>query len=313
MLAAELLRRLGVQVTGIIFETPFFGSARGVAAAARLNIPHRVLNITEDHLAMVKAPRHGYGKNMNPCIDCHAMMFARAGQLLEEHGASFLFSGEVLGQRPMSQNPRALKLVEDMSGFGGLILRPLSAKLLPVTRPEEQGLVDRERLLGLEGRSRKPQMELAREWGLTEFPTPGGGCLLTDPGFSERLRELLGARPLAGAVEVEKLKFGRHFRLSGGAKVVVGRHHRDNEELAELAEAGDILLRQREAPGPLALLDADACAEDLATAASITARYTKAGAAGNRVVIQATGPGGMEEDLEVDPMGLVELERYRVG
>jgi len=152
MLAAELLRRQGIQVTAIIFQTPFFGSTKGVAAARQLGISYRIEDITVDHLVMVKAPHFGYGKNMNPCIDCHAMMFAKAGELMEELEAQFLFSGEVLGQRPMSQNIKALKLVEEASGYQGLILRPLSAKLLPETVPEKDGLVDRKQMMDIQGR-----------------------------------------------------------------------------------------------------------------------------------------------------------------
>jgi len=154
MLAARLLQEQGIEVTGITFRTPFFGSAQGEAAARSLDIKHLVLDITEDHLEMVKAPRYGYGRNMNPCIDCHAMMFCKAGDLMDSLEAQFLFSGEVLGQRPMSQNVKALRTVEKASGYPGLILRPLSARLLPETEPEMKGLVDRQNLLDIQGRSR---------------------------------------------------------------------------------------------------------------------------------------------------------------
>jgi len=313
MLAAELLRRQGIEVTGVIFQTPFFGSDRGVAAARQLGIPFRVEDITSDHLDMVKAPRHGYGKNMNPCIDCHAMMFSKAGGLLRELGSDFLFSGEVLGQRPMSQNIKALKLVEETSGCQGIILRPLSAKLLPETEPEKKGLVDRKQLMDIQGRSRKRQMAMAQKWGLTQYPNPGGGCLLTDPGFSVRLAELLDATPSAGPAEVERLKLGRHFRLPGGSKAVVGRHHRDNEDLQSLVREGDIVLKQYEAPGPLTVLDGGATEPDLLRAASITARYTKSGSSGESVSIQVTRYGVDEDVLKVQPMSLMEIEEYRVG
>jgi len=313
MLACELLRRQGIEVTGIIFQTPFFGSTRGVASATQLGIPYRVEDITPDHLAMVKAPKYGYGKNMNPCIDCHAMMFEKAGGLMGELGAHFLFSGEVLGQRPMSQNMKALKLVEEASGFQGLILRPLSARLLPETKPEINGQVDRKKLMDIQGRSRKIQMQLAKEWGLNEFPTPGGGCLLTDPGFSLRLEELFDEVPSADSMEVEKLKLGRHFRLPGGSKAVVGRHHKDNEELLLLAGEGDILLKQSDAPGPLTVLDKGASEPDIMIAAALTARYTKSGTAGDRVSIVVIGTGGEEKILEVQPMSLMDVEEYRVG
>jgi len=313
MLAAQLLRRQGIEVTGIIFQTPFFGSSRGVAAARQLGIAYRVEDITPDHLAMVKAPRYGYGKNMNPCIDCHAMMFQKAGDLMAEMGAHFLFSGEVLGQRPMSQNIKALRLVEEASHYEGLILRPLSARLLPETDPEKKGWVDRGQLMDIQGRSRKRQMQLAHEWGLTEFPTPGGGCLLTDPGFSVRLEELLGSVPSAGPADVEKLKLGRHFRLPGGSKAVVGRHHQDNEDLQLLMGQGDILLKQHDAPGPLTVLDGNASERDIRLASELTARYTKAGASGDSVSIIVLKPGGDEDLLEVNPMSLVDVEGYRVG
>lgn len=313
MLAAELLRRQGIEVTGIIFQTPFFGSTRGVAAARQIGIPYRVEDITLDHLVMVKAPNYGYGKNMNPCIDCHAMMFEKAGDIMRELGAHFLFSGEILGQRPMSQNIKALKLVEEASGYPGLILRPLSAKLLAETDPEKNGQVDRKQLMDIQGRSRKRQMEMAQNWGLTEFPTPGGGCLLTDPGFSVRLEELFDATPAADPIDVEKLKLGRHFRLPGGSKAIVGRYHQDNEDLKLLIREGDILLKQSDAPGPLAILDPNATMQDVLTAAALTARYTKAGASGDKVFILVIKPGDDEEVLEVQPMSLMDVEDYRVG
>ncbi len=313
MLSAELLRRQGIEVTGIIFQTPFFGSTRGVAAAQQLGIAYRVEDITSDHLAMVKAPDHGYGKNMNPCIDCHAMMFEKAGGLMRELEARFLFSGEILGQRPMSQNIKALKIVEEASGYGGLILRPLSAKLLPETEPEKNGWVDRNQLLDIQGRSRKRQMQMAQDWGLKEFPTPGGGCLLTDPGFSVRLAELFDANPSAGPMDVEKLKLGRHFRLPGGSKIVVGRHHQDNEDLQLLIREADIVMKQSDAPGPLTVLDGNASEADILLAAALTARYTKAGTSGSKVSILVIKSGGDEDVLEVEPMSLMDVEEYRVG
>jgi tRNA U34 2-thiouridine synthase MnmA/TrmU len=313
MLAAELLRRQGIEVTAIIFQTPFFGSTRGVAAATQLGIPYRVEDITLDHLAMVKAPNYGYGRNMNPCIDCHAMMFEKAGGLMERLGANFLFSGEVLGQRPMSQNIKALKLVEEASGYQGLILRPLSAKLLLETDPEKSGQVDREQLMDVQGRSRKRQMQMAQDWGFTDFPTPGGGCLLTDPGFSVRLEELFDTNPSADSIDIEKLKLGRHFRLPGGSKAIVGRHHEDNEDLKTLIREGDIMLKQSDAPGPLAILDPNASEQDILMAAALTARYTKAGTSGDKVLILVIKPGDDEKVLEVQPMSLLTVEDYRVG
>lgn len=241
------------------------------------------------------------------------MMFEKAGELMASLGAQFLFSGEVLGQRPMSQNMKALKLVESASGYEDLILRPLSAKLLPTTEPERTGQVDRKQLLDIQGRSRKRQMRMAEDWGLNEYPSPGGGCLLTDPGFSMRLEELFDATPTAGPVDIEKLKLGRHFRLPGGSKAVVGRHHQDNEDLKLLVQNSDILMKQSDAPGPLTILDGNASESDIACAASLTARYTKAGTSGMKVLILTIKPGCHEDVVEVSPMSLLDVEEYRVG
>jgi tRNA U34 2-thiouridine synthase MnmA/TrmU len=312
MLAARLLLGQGLAVTGITFVTPFFGSARGEASARQLGIPLEVVDITDEHLAMVKDPPHGYGRNMNPCIDCHAMMFAVAGKMLDEAGGGVLFSGEVLGQRPMSQNIKALEIVARQSGYVGRILRPLSARLLPETSPEAEGLVSREALLDIQGRSRKRQMELARNYGLEEFPSPGGGCLLTDPGFSVRLRELLEKRPLAGETEVNLLKYGRHFRLADGHKLVVGRHLEDNEAMEQLAREGDTIIKADAFPGPLSILESGATDREVEQAASITVRYGKA-AGEKEAVVSASTMGGDSCHLTARAMAAEELEKWRIG
>jgi tRNA U34 2-thiouridine synthase MnmA/TrmU len=191
MLASELIRAQGIEVLALFFETPFFASPQARKSAESIALPIKVVDITDTHLEMLKNPRHGYGGHMNPCIDCHALMIRTAGEMLEQEGASFIITGEVMGQRPMSQNLKALSMVASESGFQKLILRPLSAKRLPITLPEEEGWVDRERLLGFSGRSRKPQMELAERLHITEYPSPAGGCLLTDEVFSRRLKDPL--------------------------------------------------------------------------------------------------------------------------
>ncbi|MFA7535633.1 MAG: thiamine biosynthesis protein [Desulfuromonadales bacterium] len=272
-LAALALKRQGVEVTCVSFVTPFFGSAKAEKAADRLEIPLIVRDIGEIHLQMVKAPQFGYGKNMNPCIDCHAMMFRLAGQIMQEQGFDFLFSGEVLGQRPMSQNPRALRSVAEHSGFPDRILRPLSARLLPRTPMEEQGLVDRERLLDIQGRSRRRQDELAREWDMGPYPPSGGGCLLTEKGFSDRLRDLLQSDPAAGVREVQLLKTGRYFRLSPQARLFLGRNQEENQALEALARPTDRLLRAVDFNGPLGLLVGEPAAPELRDAAALIAVY----------------------------------------
>jgi tRNA-uridine 2-sulfurtransferase len=191
MLSALVLQRQGIHVEWITFETPFFSSEKARQAAVQTGIALHVEDITNEYLEMLKQPPAGYGKNMNPCMDCHALMFRKAGQLMQVKGFDFLFSGEVVGQRPMSQTASSLRYVEKHSGHDGKILRPLSAMRLPETSMELEGMVDRSRLLDLFGRARKPQMELAIQFGLTSYPSPAGGCLLTDPGYSRRLKDLM--------------------------------------------------------------------------------------------------------------------------
>lgn len=274
-LAALTLKRQGVDVTGISFATPFFGTGRAKKATEQMGIPLIEMDISDIHLEMVKNPRYGYGKNMNPCIDCHAMMFQLAGEIMDREGFDFLFSGEVLGQRPMSQNAIALKTVAKYSGFPERILRPLSARILPITPMEEQGLVDREQLLDIQGRSRKRQEALAKEWGLVEYPSSGGGCLLTEKSFSNRLRDLLEKNPEATAIDAELLKAGRQFRLSGASKLILGRKQSDNETIKELRRPDDISLRAKDFSGPLGLVTGDAGEKEFAIAAALVAGYGK--------------------------------------
>ncbi|NLC69802.1 MAG: thiamine biosynthesis protein [Desulfuromonadaceae bacterium] len=275
MLAALLLRRQGVEVTGIAFVTPFFGAEKAVKSAAALEIPLIVRDIAVEHLEMLKNPRYGYGRNLNPCIDCHALMFRLAAGVMTEGGFDFLFSGEVLGQRPMSQNLNALKAVAKASGTGARILRPLSARLLPVTAMEREGLVDRERLLDIQGRSRRRQEELARQWGVIDYPAPGGGCLLTEKSFINRLRELLESTPEADVTDMELLKLGRRFRLPPSAWLTVGRNQEHNEAIRGLARPTDWLIHARECAGPLGLVSGSASEENLLTAAAIVGGYGK--------------------------------------
>ena len=257
MLAVEVIRAQGIEVLGLFFETPFFSSARAEKSAQVLHLPLKVLDITQPHLKVVKNPRYGYGGNMNPCIDCHALMFREAVEHLEGEKAAFILTGEVLGQRPMSQNLRALSTVAARSGRPQLILRPLSAKLLPPTLPEEKGRVRRDALLSFSGRSRKPQMALAKTFGIREYPSPAGGCLLTDPVFSRRLKDLLSSRPLCEVREIELLKVGRHFRTGPGSKLVIGRNKKENEKIFSLAGDSDLIVKVESLPGPLVLVAGD--------------------------------------------------------
>jgi len=276
MLAARLIKDQKIDVLGVSFVTPFFGPEKARQAAEQLQLPLQVLDITQPHWAMLRRPRYGYGKGLNPCIDCHALMLREAGKLRESLGADFLFTGEVLGQRPFSQTKPSLRAVEKASGCLDLILRPLSARLLPETRPEREGLVDRRRLLDISGRSRKRQMALAETYGLTDYPSPAGGCLLTDPIFSRRLKELLAHSPEPELREIELLKTGRHFRLHPNLKIIVGRHKKENEAIEALAEAQDLTARCLGFPSPVVLAVGPSTAEDWERAAQLAAAYSDA-------------------------------------
>jgi len=276
LLAAQVIRAQGIDVLGLFFETPFFSSEKAKQSAAEILLPLKIVDLTEPHLRIVRKPKHGYGGNMNPCIDCHALMLRSAGELLEEEGASFVISGEVLGQRPMSQNFKALSIVAKESGFNGLIVRPLCAKHLPLTTPEEKGWVKREGLLSLSGRSRKPQMELAGKLNIRHYPSPAGGCLLTDPVFSRRLRDLFSSKPECTLREIELLKVGRHFRLGPATKLVVGRNKKENDIITSLSCENDLVMQVENIPGPTVLITGEPSPEEEALALSITASYSDA-------------------------------------
>jgi len=295
-LAVCLLQRQGIDVLALhvqhLWQPKLLAEDErnaGVRAVEARGVPVRLVNAAQADLEMIQHPEHGFGKRMNPCIDCRIWTLRQAKRLMEEEGADFVFTGEVLGQRPMSQHRGALALVAREAGLEDLLVRPLSAKCLPPTRLEREGKVNRDALMDFAGRSRKPQMALAAEFGLTDYPTPAGGCLLTDPGFAYRLRELMdhGTPTIAN---VELLKVGRHFRLPpppgrspatpgrspDGSRVVVGRRHEDNLRLEKLFQPGDVRLEADRLPGPTTLLRGDASDENLEIAAGLTLRYGKA-------------------------------------
>jgi tRNA-uridine 2-sulfurtransferase len=254
ILAAKVIQGLGIEVEGVTFETPFFSAKKAEAAAKVIGLSLTVIDITETHLHMLQAPRYGYGKNMNPCIDCHTLMLKTAGTRMEATGADFVFTGEVLGQRPMSQTKQSLHVVAKNSGYSDSILRPLSAQCLPETRPEKEGKVDRTRLLAISGRGRKSQIEMARNYGITDYAPPAGGCLLTDVNFSKRLRDLFHRQPGYTIRDIELLKHGRHFRIQDNGKIIIGRNQADNEALDALIHDGDAVLHMADKAGPTVLV-----------------------------------------------------------
>ena len=282
-LAAKLVLEQGIELEALNFLTVFCTCTnRGETCLASqkavdaLGIPLKVFNVSEEYLDVVKHPKHGYGSNMNPCIDCRIFMMKKAKAYMEEAGASFIVTGEVLGERPMSQRRDAMRLIEKEAGLDGLVLRPLSAKLLSASIPEKEGWVDREKLLKIQGRSRKPQIQLADHFGIRDYPCPAGGCLLTDPGFAQRMRDLNRYHPDFLLNDVHLLKMGRHFRLSPHLKLVVGRNEEENQKIQTFSQEGDFLLKVSRYPGPLSLLRGEPKEEEIAKAAAITARYGKA-------------------------------------
>jgi tRNA U34 2-thiouridine synthase MnmA/TrmU len=275
IIAVKLVQSQGIDVQGVTFETPFFSARKARIAASFIDLPLHVLDITEDHLIMLRAPRYGYGKNFNPCIDCHAMMLRKAGNLLVEWNADFLMTGEVLGQRPMSQTRQSLYVVAKYSGYPDLVLRPLSAKLLPITKPEREGMIDREQLFDIQGRSRRRQMEAAVDFGINDYSAPAGGCLLTDPMFSKRLRELFDHGDFS-IPSIHLLKTGRHFRIGEKTKVIVGRNQGDNNLIEKYALDRDLIIQVADYPGPITLLPDGYDEAEMYVAASLCALYSDA-------------------------------------
>ena len=278
IISVKVISAQGIHVEGVTFETPFFSAAKAQAAAALIGLPLRIINFTEEHLIMLRNPRYGYGKNMNPCIDCHTLMLKKTGMLMEETGADFIFTGEVLGQRPMSQGKQSLYVVAKNAGYPDVILRPLSARLLPETKPEKEGKVDRTRLLDIQGRGRKTQIALAAHFGISEYAPPAGGCLLTDPMFAKRLRDLFHHHSNPPLREIELLKYGRHFRLNERAKIIVGRNSADNQALQTWMQPEDALLQMRHVPGPSVLIPGGGDEESRLLAAGLCVLYGGASA-----------------------------------
>jgi tRNA U34 2-thiouridine synthase MnmA/TrmU len=274
-LAAKLILEQGIEVEGINFISPFFGPNNAISLAKELNIPLKIEDISEEIIQIIKNPKYGFGKNLNPCIDCHILMLRKAGEYMEKSGASFLVTGEVVGERPKSQSRWALKVVSRDSGFEDLILRPLSAKLLPETLPERNKWVDRERLLSINGRTRKEQLVLAERFKIKRYGSPAGGCLLTDSFYCNRLRDILKYNTLT-VKSAYLLKTGRHFRLSPKSKAIIGRNKKENEILLKSYTEQDLVLHVKAHKGPVGLLTGEWNQEDIVKASSLCARYSDA-------------------------------------
>ena len=274
-LAVKVLQDAGAYVEGVTFSTPFFSPGAARRAAAQLGVKLHVIDFTDDEISLIESPPHGFGGAMNPCIDCHAKMISRAGELMSALGFDFVATGEVMNQRPMSQNRQALGVVEKCSGLKGRLVRPLSSQLLEPTIPEQEGRLDRSRLLGLSGRQRLAQMELAAKFGLVEYPSPAGGCKLTEKGFGRRLKDLLDHEGLKERRLVELLNHARRFRLPDGSGVILGRDGRENAILKSSATPTDTLVAPVSVPGPTALVPALKSAADLALVRQIVCAWSR--------------------------------------
>jgi tRNA U34 2-thiouridine synthase MnmA/TrmU len=245
-IAIWLMLQQGIDIIGINFTTPFFNPQGAIKIAKFFNIPLEIIDITDEFINILKKPKYGFGKNLNPCIDCHAFMLRKTFELMGKYEADFIITGEVLGERPMSQNRNSLNIVAKYSGVEDYLLRPLSAKLLPETKPEREGIVDREKLLDIQGRSRKRQLFLAKEIGLKEIPTPSGGCLLTEPNFSKKLLDLIKNKEDIKRRDLELLKIGRHFRLPNKIKLIVGRNKDENDKLSKFFNESDTIFKAKD-------------------------------------------------------------------
>ncbi len=322
ILACHLIKSQGIRVIAIKFVTPFFDydllgdyEAYRQEMMDKFSLSVELVDISRGYINLLKKPGHGFGKNFNPCVDCKIFMMSKAREMMDKRGASFIFSGEVLGQRPMSQRRDTLRVIERDSGCDDILLRPLCAKRLNPTRAEREGLVDREKLLDFTGRGRRPQKELAEKFAIREYPNAGGGCVLTDSNLAVRIKKLyqgvfdsLQAEDFT-VKDVNLLLMGRHFRLPGGFWLVLGRNQQENEQIIGLRQDGDIVLFMPKRPGPTGLLrfvpehdgsnNYDEC---LIRAAGLIVRYGRKVSGillPGRVLAQQ---GGVEVSLEVEPL-----------
>lgn len=320
ILATKLIQGLNIELIALNTVSPFclcnhrspsgcFYGARQVAKDLGLKLIS--IDVSSEILEIVKKPRYGYGSNMNPCIDCRILLFKKARELMQREGAGFIITGEVLGQRPMSQRLNIMRLIEKQAGLEGMVLRPLSARVLEATVPEKEGWVSRDKLLAISGRGRRQQMDLAREFGINDYPCPSGGCLLTDPEFSRRLKDLMKNEGL-NLNNIELIKIGRHFRLDNSIRLVVGRNEKENARLLDLANENDYLFIPYKIAGPAALGRGNFNPELIRLSCAIMSRYCDRNGAIEVEIIYKQFPKQEEKFSRVQPLEEAELLRLRV-
>ena len=320
MLAILTMLRQGIQVSAIRFITPFdpdasddhtFHVIRYQSLSHTYGFEIIMRHLSHKMLDIVTKPKHGYGRNMNPCIDCRILMLKEAKQVMDMIGADFLVTGEVLGQRPMSQRKDMLYHIDKEAGVIDTVLRPLSAKLLRTTIAEQKGIIDREMLYALSGRSRKPQIALAGEFGMKDYPSPGGGCLLTEPNYAFRLKDLLAHDPNPAIRDIDLLRIGRHFRYSPRCKIIVGRDKAENAIVESMSADSDYLLRVEGYGSPMTLLTGEITDESLRLAAALCARYSDA--KNVREIAVKLIQSGKTSIVSVIPAGDEILDATRIG
>jgi len=318
VLAAVIVKNLGIEVEGVCFVMQFDNLARRAEegevekSVEAIDIPVQIVDISEDFLPTLLDPLHGYGSGVNPCIDCHMYMFSRARKMMDEIGADFLVTGEVVGQRPMSQRlPVLMQMNKDLD-FSDILLRPLSALLLPPTRPEKEGWIDRKKLYDISGRSRRRQIEMAKQLGLEEFSTPAGGCILTEPMFAKRLKKIFSLKDKAeiNLDDLRLLRYGRHFWVDNGPHIVVGRNEAECEKLPEFYPHGwqfePVVI-----PGALVIADRISDEADMLLIASICARYTAGSDEEGKVLISCRS-GDTEKQVLVESIENTVLDEFRI-
>ncbi|MCS6132006.1 DUF814 domain-containing protein [Clostridium botulinum] len=315
ILAAKLIKEQGIEVIGICFKSYFFNEENAKRMTEQIGIKLEVIDFSEEHFDLVRNPKHGWGKNMNPCIDCHSMMMNYSGKLLEKFNADFIITGEVLNQRPMSQNRQALNIVKKESGYSDKILRPLCAQNLDPTQMEIDGLVDREKLLKISGRSRAIQMELAENWGIKDYPSPAGGCKLTEPNYSIRLRELVNRKSDVTQREIDLLKYGRHFITPNNVKIIVSRTADEGEAFKKLLIKEDLVFLTSKFNGAMVIIPAgnNPIEEDLTLACRFAVRYSKGKDEESVEVKYGNVSTEFNKFKNVDSVTQKELEEYNLN
>jgi tRNA U34 2-thiouridine synthase MnmA/TrmU len=314
-LAIKIMTDQGIDVIALNFTSPFCTCTKkgcrheASRVAEELDVKIKVVPVTDEYLKMVRSPKFGYGRNINPCIDCRILMLKKAKVYMEEIGAEFLFTGEVLGQRPMSQRKHQMELIEKEAGLNGLILRPLSAKSMKTTIPEKTGIVDRDKLLNISGRNRKPQIQMAEDFGFKDFNCPAGGCLLTQKQFANKLRDLFNHKKHVTMNDISLLKLGRHFRYSKN-KIIVGRNEEENDSLLKRKQTTDYVFEVPDYGSPITILQGAKTADAIEVASKLTARYSDCN--GEKVKVKY-GKNKPTRAITVKPFSQEEIDKMNLA